>query len=129
MTENSTHIVTHGDNSPILSSAKSNSPVILDTSRGTHKIPTDLYKRKTLVSTIKEFLYRLLGYEKARFIGTDGSMGLHKGKIYRIKHLQPLFFGDGYFWIQIGLLGSSCPYGSYKKFKENWSFDLLSQDK
>lgn len=76
---------------------------------------------------MKEFLYRLLGYDRARFIGTDGSMGLRKGRIYRIKHLEPLFFSDGYFWIQIGLLGGNCSYGSYKKFRENWSFNLLPE--
>ena len=51
---------------------------------------------------------------KARFVGSDGSMGFRKGKVYDVR----LFTTDNYVWVQYR--GVTCPYSSFSKLLENW---------
>jgi hypothetical protein len=55
---------------------------------------------------------------KLKFIGTDGSMGLHNGQIYEVSILS----STPYIIVQIhrGAWTYGCPYDSLKKLNENW---------
>lgn len=60
------------------------------------------------------------GYIKARFIGTNGSMGLKKNQEYKI---QIETSTNGYIHVSwFDVLGREhlCPYTSVQTFKENW---------
>ena len=49
-----------------------------------------------------------------RFIGTDGSMGLRKGHVYKVK----IFTRYGYIYVDWG--SRACPYSSISSFLRNW---------
>lgn len=51
---------------------------------------------------------------KLRFIGEEGSMGLHHGRIYSCK----IFVGYSYIWVDWGR--DRCPYSTLKTLCENW---------
>lgn len=67
---------------------------------------------------------------KMCFIGTDGSMGLTKGREYNLEPIkQPLFGERAPLWVEI--VGPSipqgmiCPYSSFETFFQNW--ELVSK--
>lgn len=49
-----------------------------------------------------------------RFIGEEGSMGLHHGQRYRCK----IFVDYSYIWVDWGR--GNCPYSTLKTLCENW---------
>lgn len=49
-----------------------------------------------------------------RFIGEEGSMGLHHGRIYNCK----IFVGYSYIWVD--WRRGNCPYSTLKTLCENW---------
>lgn len=51
-----------------------------------------------------------------RFKGKDGSMGLVKGEIYKVKVYM---FGN---YLYVDWTFSKCPYSSVSKMLENWEF-------
>lgn len=56
---------------------------------------------------------------KLEFVGTDGSMGLRKGRTYNIR----LFVDNGYIWAEwVDTYGNvrQCPYSSLSSFCANW---------
>lgn len=55
---------------------------------------------------------------KLRFIGTDGSMGLRHGEIYKVQ----IFSSGEYIVVKIfrGKEPYGCPYSSLAKLCENW---------
>lgn len=59
-----------------------------------------------------------------RFIGTDGSMGLVTGKLYRAElQTRGRTGGEGYLWARVYDCGKylvDCPYSSIKAFTQNW---------
>lgn len=60
-------------------------------------------------------------FKKYTFIGTDGSLGLEKGKSYYIHVMHYFLSGKILAWIKINETRIiTCPYSSNKKFKENW---------
>ena len=50
-----------------------------------------------------------------KFIGQDGSMGLRRGEIYKVK----ITSNKRYMWVNIGMWWS-CPYSSPQTLAENW---------
>lgn len=71
----------------------------------------------------------------ARFIGKNGSMGLTKGAIYDIelKTINSFIFVSWKVYEESALFGflsaheKTCPYGSFKKFTENW--EVVEEEK
>lgn len=59
-----------------------------------------------------------LGKIRLRFIGTDGSMGLKRGRIY----LASVYTMRGYICVTWGENNPNkvCPYSSLKTLCENW---------
>ena len=51
----------------------------------------------------------------AKFIGENGSMGLHTDDLYRVE----ITIKDSMLWVKWGN-GKRCPYSSFEKFFENW---------
>lgn len=55
---------------------------------------------------------------RAKFIGTDGSMGFRNGRHYWI-NIEEEEQGSKWVWVKT-FFGRSCPYASMKLLQQNW---------
>lgn len=54
----------------------------------------------------------------ARYIGCDGSMGLHKGRLYYVAICTGYWDGHACFWVDWRT--GHCPYYSREGLQKNW---------
>lgn len=65
---------------------------------------------------------------KAKFIGTDGSMGFNKGAVYEIETYvsSQWLRSDGYLWVKDKKSHLKCPYSRLETMLLNW--EILEEE-
>lgn len=80
---------------------------------------------------MREILYKLFRYHRAKYIGPDGLIGLKRGSFYRInvKEYSSWESLEREIIVQFGFFGPRARYDSYKMIQEHWEFIIVNEDK